>query len=287
MLQTLRAGQDDAIVLEPPRPAEKGEFAIRLEPSSRVRLTTWTQSQTGWFLARDLRLSDGILWWLGRGGVSRSIRLGDVRRVDVNSFHRFVSLALMVFSVATFGGAIGFTESLAPPLDDESASTPDAAENAVPGPAPSELLFTEHALRTDVVRFVIAQDVGVSLSRVPDLFLSTRAGLRFRDFVEVSIGLRLLSLDVLSRGPLAAPVPYFIPGVSGRLLVIGALDPGHRVALVLGGEATFDPQASGRVLWGVEVQPAGQLHLTLLPLTPLFSARGVGWGLSLDTACHF
>ncbi len=224
------------------------------------------------------------MWWLGRGGASRSIRLEDVRRVDVTTFSRGASLALIVLGLATSGAAFSFTEFL-----DESDS-PDVAENDVPGPAPSDLLFTERALRTDVVRFVVAQDVGVSLSSIPDLFLSTRAGLRFRDFVEVSIGLRLLSPDVLLRGPqgpLAVPVPYFIPGVSGRLLVIGALDPGHRVALVLGGEATFDPQASGRVLWGVEVQPAGQLHLTLLPLTPLFSARGVGWGLSLDTAWHF
>jgi len=289
-LQTLQAGRDDAVVLEPPAPAEDGELAIRLEPSSRVRLKTVNQGETNWVSARSLRLSEGALSWVGGDGRLKTVRLEDIRSVDVTTFDRGLSFALVLSALMSGFSSLAVISTFESPTLDERADATDATDATLSGPAPVDQLFTERASRADRVRFVVAQDLGSSLGTTPDAFFSTRVGVRVRDFVEFSVGLRLLSPDYLLRGlfgPLQPRGATFIPGVMSRLLVIGGLDPGHRVALLIGGELGFDPTLSGRVLWGLEVRPVGQLHVTILPLTPLFGPTGVSWGLSVDTAWHF
>ncbi|MBL8918929.1 MAG: hypothetical protein JNJ54_08740 [Myxococcaceae bacterium] len=276
-LASLRAGQDDAFVLEPAAPVGPSEAPIRFEPSSRLRFSTTNGVWTEWVQARELRLFDRTVSWGERWSGGR-LRLEHIADVEIATFSRGLTMLWLLGVLVTGGIAAIFA-----PEDDRS----------FPGERLSldspERLFTERAVRVDNVRGVVAQEVGMTVGAVPDLFTITRVGLLMRDFAELSLGLRLLSPDVLLRvpSPLVMRQLFLRPGVFGRFALIGAFDPEHRVALLVGGELGFDPLATVRLLWGVRVRPAGQLHLTLLPLTPLFSSAGTAWGISLDTGWHF
>lgn len=276
-LTSLRTGQDEAFILEPASPAATQEAPIRLEPSSRLRFRTWSDVWTEPVEASELRLFDGTVSWTERWQGGR-LRLEQIAEVEIATFHRGLTMLWLLGVVVTGGLAAVVLPDGDTPLSRERLRR-DSPQR----------LFTERAVRVDTVRGVVAQEVGMTVGAVPDLFSITRVGLLLRDFAELSLGLRLLSPDVLLRvpSPLVMRQLFVRPGLVGRIALVGAFDPEHRVALIVGGELGFDPQASLRVLWGVRVRPVGQLHLTLLPLTPLFSSSGTGWGVSLDTSWHF
>lgn len=286
-LRSLEPGLRDAVVLEPPGPPAEDERAIRLEPSSLVRFSTWNAGTTPWVRAESLRLSDETLFWRD-GARLRQVRLEEVQTFDVASFDPGLSLALVLSSLATAGLSLSFP-SLLVQRDGDGEPYPNPEPERDPLPSPDRV-FTERARRLDTVRVVVGQEVGLTTARIPDLAVQTRVGVRFRDFVEVAIGLRLFGPDILlmgPRSPLLMRELYLVPGLFGRLLLSGAFDVARRVALLFGGELGFDSATVGRVLWGVQVRLVSGLHLSLLPLTPVFSQRGVDWTISGDVAWHF
>lgn len=293
-LASLRAGQDDAVVLEPPLPAEPGDVSARLDPSSQVRVTPANGAPTRWIPAKSLRLSAGALSWPGDRGARDTLPLWRIRSIDVSTFDPGLSMAFLLSVLATAGASIVFLpDDEVDPLEAQRrlAERHALEASASSARAADQQLFTERAERVDTLRLVVAQDLGGStLANRVDLFSSTRFGLRFRDFFEVSLGLRLRVPDVTRQGPfgpLQARTLSVLPGVMSRVVLVGAFDPAHRIALVVGGEVGADEVVTGRLLWGVQARLVGQLHVSLLPFSVLLTPDGVSWGLSVDTAWHF
>lgn len=293
-VQSLRAGQDDAVVLEPPLPVELGESSARLEASSLVRLTPWNRAPTRWIPAKSLRLAFDTLSWPGERGDRATLPLALLRSIEVSTFDPGLSMVFLLTALATAGAAFAYLPGdEGDGLEAERKLAERRAQDAVYASdvRSADHLFSERAVRASTLRFVLAQDLGgAALAKKVDLFSSTRFGLRFADFFEVSLGLRLRMPDVTLQGPfgpLQARTRTILPGFVSRVVFVGPFDPAHRVALVVGGEVGADEGVTGRVLGGVQVRLLGQLHVTALPFTVLFNANGVSWGFSVDTAWHF
>jgi hypothetical protein len=275
---------------------------VRIGPRSWLRFIRHDGMVTPWFEARQLRVSgEGVL---APGGTSPGspalyVRWDEVARMEVNDLDvgltvvgalgaatavmgaAMVEMMLMAAIAGLTGGHIrpselGITRSAFDAVVEQAGKRPPDAPTAAllalaPAPplppveaAAVRPLFSSAAIRRDLVRLVLATELGAtSWPLYPSG--SFVAVARIHNGFEVGGGLRLLSTPAGPDSSAARVTPLALLRLGWHL----DLDARRRVALPLLFEGALGSQGHVRLVWGVRVRVTERATLGLYPWNPM------------------
>jgi hypothetical protein len=241
----------------------------RLEPTTMVRAELADGSLTGWFQASGLRVSDeGLMAGDPRpGGGARSapgVRWSEARRFELRSLEPgWSALTIPFFPFVLLAAKLdpdGFSRA-GSPTDGEGEGAPPLRMWA---DRPTQPLFTGAARRRAIVQGLATADVQGTYRG--DLAAGLALGLRFRNFYELSVVGRPLSIAGVDHEGGRANVMAF----GGSMGLHVDPDGDGRLAFYLGIEVvgTHGPLSVSafQLKWGPRLGLGHALFLTASPL---------------------